>query len=134
MKKRFIFLAIALALIIPALSFANDGSDLAVCDINNDGARNLSDVSLFAGCVDTFDVNGDGVHDLTDISLYASNNQSNSWCQTNFNCTAAVMTNSSYTSSTNPSGLAVCDINNDGVRNLSDVSLYSACVGTFNDS
>ncbi len=132
MKKKIFLLAFILALALPALSFSTEvPSGLAVCDMNNDGSRDLSDVSLFASCVDTFDANGDGIHDITDVSEYASNKYNNSWCQTSFNCTATAMTNSSYISSTNPTGLAVCDINNDGLRNLSDVTLYASCVSTF---
>lgn len=61
-------------------------STLAICDHNSDGLRNLSDVALFAECVDTFDANDDGLHDLSDASLYSSNNQSNTWCANSFVC------------------------------------------------
>ncbi len=133
MRKRFFLLALLLVLALPVVSLATDGqnSSLNVCDHNGDNVRNLTDVSLYSSCVDTFDVNGDGVHDLSDVSLYAANNQNDSWCRTNFSCAATVGVNSSYMSSANANGLAVCDINNDGVRNLSDVSLYAGCVGTF---
>ncbi len=59
---------------------------LPICDHNADGVTNLSDVSLFATCIDTFDANGDGVHGLADLSLYASYNQDSAWCATNFVC------------------------------------------------
>ena len=63
-----------------------DSDTLAICDHNGDGLRNLTDVALFAECVDTFDGNDDGVHDLSDTSLYSSNNQSNTWCASDFVC------------------------------------------------
>lgn len=58
-------------------------AELAVCDFNLDGNRDLSDLGIFAQCQDSFDANNDGVHDLIDISLYAQNNDSNSWCLEN---------------------------------------------------
>lgn len=76
----------------------SDVSDpgLTVCDINGDGVRNLSDVSLFAGCSTTFDVNNDGVHNLTDVTLYSSNYSNVSWCQTNFRCAPTITDYSQY--------------------------------------
>ncbi|MFA6253288.1 MAG: hypothetical protein WCV69_03650 [Patescibacteria group bacterium] len=130
MKKLF-FTLMVMTMALPGFSLATAPAGTAdsgpvVCDINNDGARNLSDVALYAGCADTFDVNNDGVHNLIDNALYSSNYQSNSWCQTNFRCSATTAS-----SNTTDTGLAVCDINNDGARNLSDVALYAGCAGTF---
>lgn len=129
--KKVLFVLAILAMAVPAFSLATAPAGITdsgpvVCDINNDGVRNLSDVALYAGCVDTFDVNNDGVHNLLDAALYSSNYQSNSWCQTNFRCAATTTANSS--TDTSP---VVCDINNDNVRNLSDVALFSGCVDTF---
>jgi hypothetical protein len=59
---------------------------LPICDHNGDELRNLTDIAIFAGCVDTFDANGDGLHDLSDLALYASYNQSNDWCEVDFVC------------------------------------------------
>jgi len=101
---------------------------LAVCDHNNDGFRNLSDVSRFAQCKDTFDVNGDGVHDLTDISLYAENNQNGDFCA-QFVCVAVPPV--LPTTSEEPAVLAICDHNGDGFRNLTDVSMFAQCQDTF---
>lgn len=107
---------------------------LAICDHNHDGLRNLTDVSIFATCKDTFDANNDGDHDLSDVALYTSNNQDNDFCYNMFSCTPApVETNQANPNSvgSDTTGLAICDHNNDGLRNLSDVSLLAICKNTF---
>ncbi|MFA6466374.1 MAG: hypothetical protein WCV71_00770 [Patescibacteria group bacterium] len=109
-------------------------STLAICDHNGDGLRNLSDVSEFASCVDTFDANGDNRHDLLDTSAYASNNQDNIWCRDSFVCDVATSTEALYSTEVveEPvTPLAICDHNGDGLRNLSDVSEFASCVDTF---
>ncbi len=95
---------------------------LAICDHNGDGFRNLSDISEFASCKDTFDANGDGIHDLSDVSLYASMNQDATFCNTTFVCVAKPVV---------VEQLAICDHNNDGFRNLSDISEFASCKDTF---
>lgn len=57
-----------------------------VCDHSGDGKRNLTDVSLFAQCAETFDANHDGIHDVSDVSLYAQNKMNDDWCGYNFDC------------------------------------------------
>ncbi len=129
MKKLF-FTLMVITMALPTLSLAtvsteNSATGPVVCDINNDGVRNLSDVALYAGCADTYDVNNDGIHNLSDNTLYSSNYQDNNWCRTNFRCSITT------TNSSSDNALAVCDINNDGVRNLSDVALYAGCADTY---
>ena len=60
---------------------SDSASSYAVCDHNNDGLYNLSDIALFAGCQKTFDADDDGDHDLTDVVLYASNHDDQTWCE-----------------------------------------------------
>ncbi|RJQ35736.1 hypothetical protein C4566_00045 [Candidatus Parcubacteria bacterium] len=107
---------------------AEEVQTLAICDHNGDKSRNLSDVSLFASCVETFDANGDGAHDLQDIALYSANNQSDTWCGTNFDCVAIPKTKEI---SSSVQELAICDHNGDKSRNLSDVSYFASCAETF---
>jgi len=131
-KVFFVLMALAMTMTVVNLAVAstdNSTTGSVVCDINNDGVRNLSDVALYAGCADTYDVNNDGIHNLSDNTLYSSNYQDNNWCRINFRCAATVSNNS--VASTTDTGLAVCDINNDGVRNLSDVALYAGCADTY---
>ncbi len=114
---------------------------LAICDHNNDGARNLTDVAIFAGCKDTFDADNNGVHNLSDISLYTSMNQDNHFCDYDFKCepdpivvpSVPTVSEPSFSSngSSNGAYLAICDHNNDGYRNLSDVALFAGCQDTF---
>lgn len=112
---------------------------LPVCDHNGDGARNLSDVALFAQCQSTFDVNGDGMHSLADISLYAANNQNNAWCATNFVCNPTedelaepeVEPQNELAEPEEVTVLNVCDHNYDGERDLSDIGMFTSCKNTF---
>lgn len=94
---------------------------LSVCDFNSDSVRDLSDVAFFAECQDTFDANGDGEHNLVDLGLYAQNNLDDNWC----------LANMSECYSEEEDILSVCDFNNDGVRDVADVSLFAMCQDTF---
>lgn len=100
---------------------------LPVCDHNGDSLRDLADLAIFAGCVETFDANGDGMHNLEDIALYGANNQDDAWCASDFVCTPPVL----QTNSLGTNVLAICDHNFDGVRNLSDIAIFASCVDTF---
>lgn len=109
---------------------------LAICDHNNDGVRNLTDVALFASCAETFDADNDNDHDLADLALYTSNNQSDTWCETNLTeCNirlVPVRESEVLIVETEGEGfLPVCDHNGDGFRNLTDVALFSSCAETF---
>lgn len=112
---------------------------LAICDHNRDGLRNLTDVAIFAGCKDTFDANGDGVHNISDIPVYTSNNQNNDFCYNDFKCTPdrievpvePIIEEPIVSRGSSNSGLAICDHNNDGYRNLTDVSMFASCQDTF---
>ena len=81
-KNKYLLLLVVSLLMVSSVN----ADSLPVCDLNNDGLRNLIDVSIFASCKDSFDVNNDGLHDLTDVSLYSSNNQNSLWCSNNFIC------------------------------------------------
>jgi hypothetical protein len=100
---------------------------LAICDHTGEGLRNLSDVSEFAECKDTFDADGNGIHDLNDISIYASMNQDNAFCNTTFKCVAEPI----VSPVTENQGLPICDHTGEGLRNLSDVSEFAECKDTF---
>jgi len=88
---------------------------LNVCDHNNDGLRNQTDVGILASCPN-FDADGNGIHNLNDVAQYSANSQSNTWCATNFVCEPVAVPT-----------LNVCDHNNDGLRNLADVSKLASC-------
>lgn len=105
-------------------------ANLAVCDHNEDGKRNLSDVGMFAQCAETFDANGDGFHDLTDVNFYAVNNQDNTWCATEFDCVAKPIVETPELL-VPAETLNVCDHNGDDKRNLSDVGYFASCINTF---
>lgn len=113
---------------------ATTTTTVAVCDHNNDNVRNLTDVAMFATCKDTFDVNGDNKHDLTDLALYTANNQDDAFCANNFVCDPSQtlsVENTPVISGGVSNSVAVCDHNNDNVRNLTDVAMFASCKDTF---
>lgn len=106
---------------------------VAVCDHNNDDVRNLTDVVMFSTCKDTFDVNGDNKHDLSDLALYTEKNQDNDFCA-NFVCDPSKVLpveNTPVIGGGVSNSVAVCDHNNDKVRNLTDVAMFASCKDTF---
>lgn len=95
---------------------------LPVCDHNGDTLRNLSDVALFAEIKDSLN--------LTEIADYAEHNQDDIWCAANYGPRDLESAQGTQEVDANV-GLAICDHNGDGLRNLSDVPLLAACQNTF---
>ena len=102
---------------------SDSASSYAVCDHNNDGLYNLSDIALFAGCQKTFDADDDGDHDLTDVVLYASNHDDQTWCEQYLpECAPEAEETPEH---------VTCDHNSDGLYNLTDIALFASCRNTF---
>ncbi|PJC45225.1 hypothetical protein CO037_02655 [Candidatus Pacearchaeota archaeon CG_4_9_14_0_2_um_filter_30_8] len=87
MKKIYGILAILLISITSV-----NAAGLNICDINNDGVSNLTDVGYFATIVSWFqnkdirmDLNQDGVINLSDISILATHmREPTTWCHDTF--------------------------------------------------